>query len=89
MNHRAEQARSARAVVLCLFRPETGTFTDMALGDHPQRTPFYGVVLLLVVLISGLWVHNLPNMALQVLVYIALFAIAAVAFIMTFRDYSR
>ncbi len=61
----------------------------MAMGDHPQRTPFYGVVLLLVVLLSGLWVHNLESAALQTVLYIALFAVAAVAFIMTFRDYSR
>ncbi|MEV5648508.1 hypothetical protein AB0L57_09685 [Nocardia sp. NPDC052254] len=61
----------------------------MALGEHPQRTPFYGVVLLLAVLLAGLWVHNLDSAALQVVVYIALFAVAAAAFIMTFRDYSR
>ncbi|WP_227980564.1 hypothetical protein [Nocardia spumae] len=61
----------------------------MGMGDHPQRTPFYGVVLLLAVLLLGLGVHNLANVALQVLAYIALFAIAAVAFVMTFRDYSR
>ncbi|AHH20671.1 hypothetical protein [Nocardia nova] len=61
----------------------------MALGEHPQRTPFYGVVLLLAVLISGLWVHNLESVALQTVIYIALFAVAAAAFIMTFRDYSR
>ncbi len=59
------------------------------MGDHPQRTPLYGVVLLLGVLLLGLWVRELPNVALQVLAYILLVAIAAPAFVMTFRDYSR
>lgn len=59
------------------------------LGEHPQRTPFYGAVMLLAVLFAGLWVHNLPNVALQAIVYIVLFAIAIVGFVMTFRDYSR
>ncbi|WP_084473788.1 hypothetical protein [Nocardia vermiculata] len=66
-----------------------GMGNRITLGDHPQRTPFYGVAMLLAVLFIGLWVHNLPNVALQVIVYIALFAVAAVGFVMTFRDYSR
>ncbi|MFG3522956.1 hypothetical protein ACGF5S_22045 [Nocardia nova] len=61
----------------------------MGMGDHPQRTPLYGVVLLLGVLFLGIWVHELPYAGLQVLAYILLLMIAAPAFVMTFRDYSR
>ncbi|MBB5918638.1 hypothetical protein BJY24_007550 [Nocardia transvalensis] len=58
------------------------------LGRHPQRTPFYGTVMMLTAFISGLWVRDLPWIALRVVVYIALFVLAAVGFVMTFRDYS-
>ncbi|MBF6243483.1 MULTISPECIES: hypothetical protein [Nocardia] len=61
----------------------------MGMGDHPQRTPLYGVLLLLGVLFLGIWVHELPYVGLQVLAYILLVMIAAPAFVMTFRDYSR
>ncbi|MBF6172206.1 hypothetical protein [Nocardia blacklockiae] len=58
------------------------------LGRHPKRTPFYGTVLMLTAMISGLWVQDIPWLALRVVVYIALFLIAAAGFLMTFRDYS-
>lgn len=58
------------------------------MGQHPQRTPFYGVLMLLTVMISGLWVRDLPWPAVQVAAWIALFVIAVVGFVMTFRDYS-
>ncbi len=44
--------------------------------------------MMLTAFISGLWVRDLPWIALRVVVYIALFVLAAVGFVMTFRDYS-
>ncbi|WP_067539085.1 hypothetical protein [Nocardia crassostreae] len=58
------------------------------LGRHPRRTPFYGVVMILAAMLTGLWVRDWPSPVLQVIAYIALFVIAAVGFVMTFRDYS-
>ncbi|WP_405138610.1 hypothetical protein [Nocardia sp. NBC_01388] len=58
------------------------------MGQHPQRTPFYGVLMLLTVMISGLWVRDLPWLALQVIAWIVLFIIGVAGFLMTFRDYS-
>ncbi|MRH93082.1 hypothetical protein GFY24_37645 [Nocardia sp. SYP-A9097] len=60
----------------------------MKLGQHPQRTPFYGVLMLLTFMISGLFVRDLPWLALRIAAWIALLAIAIVGFLMTFRDYS-
>ncbi|WP_067564111.1 hypothetical protein [Nocardia acidivorans] len=60
----------------------------MKLGQHPQRTPFYGVLMLLTVMISGLWVRDLPWLAVRIVAWVVLFAIAVVGFVMTFRDYS-
>ncbi|WP_280269554.1 hypothetical protein [Nocardia wallacei] len=58
------------------------------LGKHPKRTPFYGTLMMLTAMISGLWVHYLPAPPLRVIAYIALFVLAAAGFLMTFRDYS-
>ncbi len=44
--------------------------------------------MLLTTMISGLFVRDLPWLALRVAAYIGLFVIAAVGFVMTFRDYS-
>jgi hypothetical protein len=55
-------------------------------GSHPRRTPFYGVLMLLTAMISGLWVQDLPTTALRVAVYVALFLLAVAGFVMTFRD---
>ncbi|MCX4097458.1 hypothetical protein [Nocardia sp. alder85J] len=65
--------------------PGTGRFGR---GLHPRRTPLYGVALLLTVMISGLWVHDLPWAALRVIAYIVLFLLATTGFVMTFRDLS-
>ncbi|WP_169815530.1 hypothetical protein [Nocardia inohanensis] len=58
------------------------------MGRHPKRTPFYGVLMLLFVMISGLWVRDLSVTWLRIVLFIALFAIALIGFVMTFRDYS-
>ncbi len=58
------------------------------MGDHPQRTPFYGTVMMLAAMISGLWVADLPWVALRVVAYLALLVVALTGFLMTFRDYS-
>jgi hypothetical protein len=60
----------------------------MARGDHPQRTPFYGVCLLSGAFLSCWLASSIHILWLSITIY-ALAAIAAViGFIMTFRDYS-
>ncbi|MFI6167266.1 hypothetical protein ACIBCN_10815 [Nocardia sp. NPDC051052] len=58
------------------------------MGNHPQRTPFYGMLMMLTAMITGLWVGDLPWPGLRVAAYLALLALALAGFLMTFRDYS-
>ncbi|MFI6046058.1 hypothetical protein ACIA8C_30830 [Nocardia sp. NPDC051321] len=58
------------------------------MGNHPQRTPFYGMLMMLTAMITGLWVGDLPWLALRVAAYLALLVLALTGFLMTFRDYS-
>ena len=59
----------------------------MARGDHPQRTPFYGVCLLMLAFgACGLASITHPVWA-AALIYAGAAAVAAVGFGMTFRDY--
>ena len=58
------------------------------MGTHPKRTVAYGTLMLLTVMISGLFVRDLPWLVLRIVAYAALFVIAMVGFVMTFRDYS-
>ncbi|MFE9578853.1 hypothetical protein ACFYO1_20900 [Nocardia sp. NPDC006044] len=58
------------------------------MGNHPQRTPFYGMLMMLTAMITGLWVSDLPWLALRIAAYLALLAMALTGFVMTFRDYS-
>lgn len=58
------------------------------MGRHPKRTPFYGVLMLLTVMITGLWVRDLTVAWLRVTLFAVLFVVALVGFVMTFRDYS-
>jgi hypothetical protein len=58
------------------------------MAGHPRRTAFLGTLMMLVAFISALWVHELPATALQVIAYVLLFLLAAVGFVMSFRDYS-
>lgn len=60
----------------------------MARGEHPQRTPFYGVCLLSVAFLSC-WLASSVHIAwLSVGIYVVAAGVAAVGFLMTFRDYS-
>ncbi|WP_280368192.1 hypothetical protein [Nocardia wallacei] len=58
------------------------------LGKHPKRTPFYGTLMMLTAMITGLWVQDISWLPLRVVTYAALFCLAAAGFLMTFRDYS-
>ncbi|GAB4583973.1 hypothetical protein [Nocardia sp. NPDC127526] len=58
------------------------------LGRHPKRTPFYGVIMMLAAMLTGLWVRDWPSPVARVIAFIVLFVIAAAGFLMTFRDNS-
>lgn len=58
------------------------------MGRHPERTPFYGALMLIGVMVSGLWVRDWPWLWLRVAGFVALFLVALAGFLMTFRDYS-
>jgi hypothetical protein len=60
----------------------------MARGDHPERTPVYGFVLILAAL-SLIWLGSSSDVrALSIGLYVLAAAIAATGILMTFRDYS-
>jgi hypothetical protein len=64
-----------------------GNAFGMARGDHPQRTPFYGVCLLFLAFgACGLASITHPAWA-SALVYVGAAAVGMVGFVMTFRDY--
>ncbi|WP_157120909.1 hypothetical protein [Nocardia miyunensis] len=58
------------------------------MAGHPRRTAFLGTLMMLVAFITGLWVHELPTTAFRVIAYVLLFLLAAVGFVLSFRDYS-
>lgn len=60
----------------------------VTMAGHPRRTAFLGTLMMLVAFISALWVHELPTTALRVIAYVLLFVVAALGFVMSFRDYS-
>ncbi|MFE3758177.1 hypothetical protein ACFXO9_28060 [Nocardia tengchongensis] len=41
------------------------------MGRHPQRTPLYGALMLVGVLLTGLWVRDWPWLWLRALGFIA------------------
>ena len=61
----------------------------MARGDHPQRTPLYGALMLVAVWWAGATVTlvHAPT-AVKVVVLIVAVPVALVGFAMTFRDLS-
>jgi hypothetical protein len=62
----------------------------MARGDHPQRTPAYGVLLILLGLILLLVAYLLHlSGVLMGLALVVAVVIAIIGFGMTFRDYSH
>jgi hypothetical protein len=60
----------------------------MARGDHPQRTPFYGVCMLSGALVSCWLASSIHILWLSIVIYVLAAVAAAVGFVMTFRDYS-
>ncbi|MGW1742744.1 hypothetical protein ACWCPQ_28505 [Nocardia sp. NPDC001965] len=55
--------------------------------DREQRTPFYGVVMILVALGASLAVSYFGPMWFRVTVYILTVIVVLVGGVMTFRDY--
>ncbi|WP_305092610.1 hypothetical protein [Prescottella sp. R16] len=60
----------------------------MHAGEHPQRTPFYGVLMIVAALAASAAVSYVGPVWLRVTVYILTVAVVAVGFVMTFRDFS-
>lgn len=60
----------------------------MARGDHPERTPFYGGLLIVSAMLAGLlvgvWTH--PPFAVKVIVLVAALLAALTGCVMTLRD---
>jgi hypothetical protein len=60
----------------------------MARGDHPQRTPVYGVLLIYAALFL-FWLGSTLHMSgLSIALWAVGIATAAIGWLMTFRDYS-
>ena len=60
----------------------------MARGDHPQRTPVYGVLLIYAAL-ALLWLGSSTHVrALSIGLYALGAVIVGIGWLMTFRDYS-
>ncbi len=62
----------------------------MARGDHPQRTPFYGIAMMIGVMVVGTLVATSgAGQAVRIPVYVVLFVVGILGASLTFRDYSR
>ncbi|EME18301.1 MULTISPECIES: hypothetical protein [Rhodococcus] len=59
--------------------------------DREQRTPFYGIVLILAAMFGAFAVNYYAFGAywFRIAVYVVAAAVVAVGFVMTFRDYSH
>lgn len=57
--------------------------------DDPQRTPLYGVLMIIVALAAAIAVSFYGPVWLRIVVYILAVAVIAVGFVFTLRDYSR
>lgn len=81
------ETRSTVARLAVLAAASSGNAVAVARGEHPQRTPFYGVCLL----IAAFGMCVLASMAQPVwvsaLIWIGAAAVAMVGFVMSFRDY--
>ena len=60
----------------------------MARGEHPQRTPFYGVCLLSAAFLACWPAASVHTAWLAAIIYVLVAVVAAIGFLMTFRDYS-
>jgi hypothetical protein len=63
----------------------------MKRGQHPQRTPFYGAMLMITAMLIGIavtaWSH--PATAVRAVVLVFALIVAIIGFGMTLRDNSR
>lgn len=59
----------------------------MARGEHPQRTPFYGVCLLSAAFLSCWLAASIHVHWLSITIYVAAAVAAFIGAIMTLRDY--
>ncbi|WP_127955142.1 hypothetical protein [Rhodococcus xishaensis] len=57
--------------------------------DSEQRTPFYGVLMIIAALAAAIVVSYYGPAWLRVTVYIVAVPVVAVGFVFTLRDYSR
>jgi UDP-N-acetylmuramyl pentapeptide phosphotransferase/UDP-N-acetylglucosamine-1-phosphate transferase len=62
----------------------------MARGDHPQRTPVYGGLLIVAAMVGAtlVWTGDLPGWLTTALLLLALL-VAVAGWLMTFRDLSN
>lgn len=58
----------------------------MGLGDHPMRTPFYGVLLVIAAVLVCWAAASIPAGWQAVTGYILAVVIGAIGFVMTLRD---
>ena len=65
-----------------------GHTRGVARGDHPMRTPFYGVLLVVTAMLGATLVSAAGPTWLRVVVYVLAVPAALIGFVMTFRDYS-
>lgn len=57
-------------------------------GEHPERTPAYGVVMIIVALGAATTVSFVGPAWLRIVVYVSAVVVIAVGFVLTLRDYS-
>ena len=60
----------------------------MARGEHPQRTPFYGALLMMGAFLSFWLAASITPTWLSVTAYVLASVAGLIGFVMTFRDYS-
>ncbi len=56
--------------------------------EDPQRTPLYGVLMIIAALAAAIAVSFYGPVWLRIVVYIVAVAVVAVGFVFTLRDYS-
>lgn len=70
--------------------PLPGAHTgDVAESGHPERTPFYGVLMIIAALAAAIAVSYYGPTWFRIAVYIVAVPVVAVGFVFTLRDYSR
>ncbi|MGG7099714.1 hypothetical protein [Rhodococcus sp. 24CO] len=58
-------------------------------AKHPERTPAYGVVMIIVALTAAITISVIGPAWLRIAVYVLAGAAIAVGFVFTLRDYSN